>query len=115
MLVLLDQQGYVETPHDPNRQIGFTVPSNVPLVRGSNDVVAGDTCTLWHARLGAGDGALCVTDDGVLLKAEGFDDNHAGDLVATSVIYGPVSESEFAPPSGFRKLDIARPAAAGKR
>jgi len=114
LMVLLDQRGYVETPYDPNRQTGFTVPSNVPLVRGRNDVVAGYTCTLWHAKIGAGDGSLCVTDDGVLLKAEAFNDIHAGDLVATSVIYGPVPEDVFAPPPTFRKLEIAQPAVAGK-
>lgn len=114
-MVLLDEHGYVETPYDPNRQTGFTVPANIPLMRGNGDVVAGYPCTLWHAKVTAGEGVVCVTEDGVLLQANGFNDNHNGDLTATSVVYGPVPESVFAPPTGFRKLDLAVSAGAVRR
>jgi hypothetical protein len=114
-MVLLDEHGYVQTPYDPSRPTGFTVPANVPLVRGNGDVVAGYPCTLWHAKVTAGDGVVCVTEDGVLLEANSFNDNRAGDMTATSVVYGPVPESVFAPPDGFRKLEIGVPGDVGKR
>jgi hypothetical protein len=113
-LVLLDQRGYVETPYDPQRPTGFTVPPGIALVRGRNDVVAGNPCTLWHAKGDQGGGSLCVTDDGVVLRAQGYDEQHRGDLEATSIIYGPQPASVFAPPADFRKLDLSpRPAAPG--
>jgi hypothetical protein len=109
-LVLLDQQGYIELPYDAQRLTGFTVPPGLALVRGDSVIVSGNACTLWHAKFNQGNGNLCVTDDGVLLRAQGYDVNHRGDLEATSIIYGPQPASVFAPPADFRKLEIAPPA-----
>jgi hypothetical protein len=104
MMVLLDEHAYVDQPFDPRRQVGFSAPTDVPMVRGDGDVVAGNSCTLWHAKLGFGDGSLCITGDGVLLSAKGYNLDHRGDLAATSVIYGPQPATVFDPPAGFRKL-----------
>ncbi len=111
MMVLLDEHAYVDQPFDPGRQIGFSVPTDVPMVRGNSDVVAGNSCTLWHARLGFGNSSLCITGDGVLLSAKGYNLDHRGDLVATSLIYGPQPATVFDPPAGFRKLAFTAPAA----
>jgi hypothetical protein len=111
-MVLLDEHGYVDQPFDPKRQTGFAVPTNVPLVRGETSVVSGNSCTLWHAQLGYGDSSVCVTSDGVLLSAKGYNLDHRGDLMATSVSYGPQPATVFDPPEGFQKLAIAAAAAA---
>ncbi|MEJ0019271.1 MAG: hypothetical protein WDN25_22490 [Acetobacteraceae bacterium] len=108
MMVLLDERGYVEVPFDPQRPTGFTVPPDLALVRGRNEIIVGNPCTLWYAKRGEGGGSLCVTDDGVLLRADGYGEQRRGNLVATSVVYGPQPASVFAPPAGFRKLDITR-------
>jgi len=112
LMVLLDEHAYVDQPFDPRRQTGFSVPTDVPMVRGDSDVVAGNGCTLWHAKLGFGDSSLCITGDGVLVSAKGYNLDHRGDLVATSVIYGPQPAAVFDPPSDFRKLAFSTPAAA---
>jgi hypothetical protein len=109
-LVLLDQRGYVELSYDAQRLTGFTVPPGLALVAGDSVIVSGNACTLWHAKFNQGNGNLCVTDHGVLLRAQGYDVNHCGDLEATSIIYGPQPASVFAPPPDFRKLEIAPPA-----
>ena len=111
MMVLLDEHAYVDQPFDPRRQIGFSAPTDAPMVRGDGDVVAGNSCTLWHAKLGFGDSSLCITEDGVLLSAKGYNLDHRGDLVATSVTYGPQPATVFDPPAGFRKLAFTAPAA----
>ncbi len=111
MMVLLDEHAYVDQPFDPRRQTGFSVPTDVPMVRGDSDVVAGNGCTLWHAKLGFGDSSLCITGDEVLVSAKGYNLDHRGDLVATSVIYGPQPATVFDPPAGFRKLAFTAPAA----
>ena len=112
MMVLLDEHAYVDQPFDPRRQIGFSAPTDVPMVRGDSDVVAGNGCTLWHAKLGFGDSSLCITGDGVLVSAKGYNLDHRGDLAATSVIYDPQPATVFDPPAGFRKLAFTSPAAA---
>jgi hypothetical protein len=111
MMVLLDEHAYVDQPFDPRRQIGFSAPTDVPMVLGDSDVVAGNSCTLWHAKLGFGDSSLCITGDGVLLSAKGYNVDHRGDLAAASVIYGPQPATVFDPPAGFRKLAFTAPAA----
>jgi hypothetical protein len=111
MMVLLDEHAYVDQPFDPTRHIGFSVPTDVPMVHGDNDVVTGNSCTLWHAKIGFGNSSLCITGDGVLLSAKGYNLDHRGDLVATSVIYGPQPATVFDPPPGFRKLAFTAPAA----
>jgi hypothetical protein len=111
MMVLPDEHAYVDQPIDPRRQAGFAVPTNVPLVRGDPSMVSGNSCTLWHAQLGYGDSSVCVTGDGVLLSAKGYNLDHRGDLTATSVTYGPQPATVFDPPEGFRKLTIGGAAA----
>ena len=111
MMVLLDEHAYVDQPFDSRRQIGFSAPDDVPMVRGDGDVVAGNSCTLWHAKLGFGDSSLCITEDGVLLSAKGYNLDHRGDLVATSVTYGPQPATVFDPPADFQKLAFTAPAA----
>jgi len=83
MMVLLYEHTYVDQPFDPRRQVGFSAPIDVPMVGGDSDVVAGNRCTPWHAKLGFGDSSLCITGDGVLLSAQGYNLDHRGDLVAT--------------------------------
>ena len=95
----------------PQGATGFSVPTDVPMVRGVGGVVAGHRCTLWHAKLGFGDSSLCITGDEVLVSAKGYNLDHRGDLVATSVIYGPQPATVFDPPAGFRKLAFTAPAA----
>jgi hypothetical protein len=58
MMVLLDEHAYVDQPFDPRRQIGCSAPTDVPMVRGDSDVVTGNSCTLWNAKLGFGNSSL---------------------------------------------------------
>jgi hypothetical protein len=106
--VLLDQQGYVQLPYDPQRPTGFTVPAGIKLVRAGTEIIVGNPCNVWVQTGGQGSTQLCVTDDGVLLHAEGRTAQRHDDLRAKSVIYGPAAPSVFAPPADFKKLDPAR-------
>ena len=109
MMVLLVEHAYVDRPFDPRRQVGFCAPTDMPMVRGDGDVVAGNSRTLWHAKLGFGDSSLCITGDGALLSAKGYNLDHRGDLAATSLIYGPQPATVFDPSAGFRKLAFTAP------
>ncbi len=107
-IVLLDQNGYVEMPYDPARPTGFTVPTDLGLGRVGSEVIAGYPCSIWQTKVGQGNRALCITDDGVLLRSQDNGAQHHDDLEATMVVYGPQPATVFAPPSGFKKLDMAR-------
>lgn len=70
-------------------------------------VVAGLACTNWlTADAGGQDTVLCLTADGVMLRA-----SQRGQtlLEATSVDYAPQDPSAFRPPAGFRHVTGAVP------
>ena len=63
--------------------------------------VAGVGCTEWDTRDSGGKPVLvCLTNDGVLLRARDVDRTL---ISAASVTYGPADPSAFAPPAGFRR------------
>lgn len=113
-VVLLDQQGYVELPYDPRRPTGFTVPADLPLARAGTEIIVGNPCNVWVQKSDQDSTLLCVTDDGVLLHAEGRTSALHDDLRATSVIYGPAAPSAFVPPADFKKLTTPRGTAAAR-
>lgn len=110
-VVLLDQHGYVELPYDPSRLTGFTVPPGIELKRAGTEVVVGNPCADWVEKTEQGSTLLCVTDDGVLLHSQGRTSQRGGELIATSMTYGPPGPTVFVPPADFQKL--AAPHGAG--
>ena len=77
------------------------------FTRGGTDTVAGYACTNWAVATDKGHGAACLTDDGVVLRARGVDNNgHDGMVEATSVTYAAQPDSLFRPPAGASKLQI---------
>lgn len=92
---------------------GSRLPGETPggdYRRRGSDKVAGLACTEWDLRDNADQPVtLCVTDDGVMLRAQ------AGPRVmaeAVRVQYGPQAPSVFAPPPGYetvRAEPVAKP------
>jgi hypothetical protein len=70
-------------------------------------VVAGLPCTNWQtADAGGRPTVLCLTEDGVMLRA-----SQGGQVLlqATTVSYGPQDPAAFVPPDGFRHMSGAPP------
>lgn len=109
-VVFAAQHGYVDLPLDPNRVPGLSIPPGTQLTRIGSATVAGLDCTVWRVR-GPGDaGTACITADGLVLRAQGHGQEHGmsgnGTLSAVKVRYGPLPAALFAPPVGFRRIDL---------
>ncbi|MDT8872776.1 hypothetical protein RAA17_20900 [Komagataeibacter rhaeticus] len=71
--------------------------------------MAGVACTQWDVTTDQGNATACVTEDGVVLQEIGVDgDGLKGKLEATKVVYGPIPDSMFQPPEGYRKVEPPR-------
>lgn len=84
-------------------------PTSGVYVRGAEDRVAGLPCTEWETRDNGGVPAtLCVTADGVMLRAR-----RGGQVLAeaASVSYAPQDARDFVPPAGFERVVPPPPAA----
>lgn len=77
------------------------------LTRRGNGSVAGIACTDWNVKASRGSGTVCLTPDGVALRANGTVDGRQGSFTATSVRYGEVAPGLFTVPPGYFALDLA--------
>lgn len=77
------------------------------LTRRGAGNVAGMACTNWDVESHRGAGTVCLTADGVALRADGAVDGHKGSFTATSVRYGEVAPNLFTAPPGYLALDFA--------
>jgi hypothetical protein len=107
--VLPERHGYLQ------RDVGKLVNPGTPLndkmafTREGSATIAGVPCTDWRVANGtAAQGTVCVTDDGVVLRAVRAQPE--GSMEATSVQYGPTPAASFAPPAGFTLIP-SKPAA----
>ena len=76
------------------------------LTRRGNDAVAGLPCTAWDVQSGRGNGVVCLTADGVALRASGEVDGRRGAFTALSVAYGALPDELFSVPPGYMQLSL---------
>ena len=107
MIMVMDQQHmYMERPLDPARAGPLVLQDNMKFSRTGNDTVAGISCTVWQVQGQHGSGSACISDDGVLLRAESAEQGGHMTMTATSVTFGPLAASLFQPPPGYQKMDM---------
>ncbi|HET8996739.1 MAG TPA: DUF4412 domain-containing protein [Acetobacteraceae bacterium] len=111
-MVMPSQHVYVEMPYDPQMLMNFKDKDATFTPQGTK-TIAGLGCTVYKVDSREHPGQICVTSDGVILRARGQDASHHGSLQAVSVGYSPQPASLFAPPPGFHKLEPAHPPQAG--
>ena len=78
----------------------------VQMTRRGADTVAGRACTTWAMQAKRGSGTICLTPDGVALRAEGEISGRHGSFTATNVTYGAVAANLFTVPPGYMTLAI---------
>jgi len=78
------------------------------LTRRGEAVVAGLPCTTWAVRSDRGNGTVCLTADGVALRADGDVDGRHGSFTASDVSYGPVRDDLFRVPTDFLQLSFPK-------
>ena len=76
------------------------------FVRQGRQTVAGLSCTDYAVQSARGHGTVCLTDDGVALRAAGEVKGRQGSFTATSVSYGAVPGQAFEIPRGYFQLAI---------
>jgi hypothetical protein len=78
------------------------------LTRRGRDVVAGLACTEYEVRSRRGHGVVCLTGDGVALRAVGEVNGRSGSFMALSVSYGRLPAGLFEVPPGYSSLALPR-------
>ena len=106
VMLMVAQQKYIEMPYDAKRAMVFDHPEGT-LTRKGTDTVAGLQCTVYDAHGPHGEAEICLTADGVMLRAANMDPSeHGHRLEAVKVTYGTLSDSLFKPPAGYQKLNM---------
>jgi len=77
---------------------------NATFRREGSATVAGHGCTIWAYQDGGNQGRACVTQDGVMLRAEGSAQGRAGGMEATQVAFGPQDPARFQRPQGYQTM-----------
>ena len=104
-MVVPDEQTVLDLPWSGGPQDQFTLNARMKFVRRGTDTVAANRCTIWEAALDSTRGAMCITDDGVLLRSLSQDESGRRSLIdALSVSFTPAPPKEFLPPPDFEHL-----------
>lgn len=91
----LAASGMPGQPNLPEEDAKFT--------RKGTDTIAGQACTVWDFAAANGTGSVCITTDGILLRARTSD---GSGMEATQVRYDAIPAGSFSPPAGFTKMDM---------
>ena len=73
------------------------------FTRKGTETIAGQTCTVWDFAAANGTGSVCMTTEGILLRARTSD---GSGMEATKVTYAAIPAGNFSPPAGFTKMDM---------
>lgn len=108
VIVMPEHRLYVTQPADPDMMAVFHA-ENTEFRRIGDEVVAGRRCTAYDAAVNDRTGRICLTDDGVLLRARIADPDRRPEVEAVTVTYARQPAAMFQMPPGFRRLDIPNP------
>jgi hypothetical protein len=76
--------------------------------RHGRATVAGRPCTEYAVQSSRGHGTVCLTDDGVALRANGEVNGRSGSFTAVGVDYGAIPPHQFQVPPGYFQLALPR-------
>jgi hypothetical protein len=107
IMVMPDKRIYVDQPADPYL-IDLLQADDPSFQKVGVDRVAGLGCTDYVAAINGHTGRVCLTDDGVLLRARIEDSDRRPALDAVSVTYAPQDSELFEVPEGFHRVSLPR-------
>ncbi|MDJ0387167.1 hypothetical protein QMO56_03485 [Roseomonas sp. E05] len=82
------------------------IPPGTRMAPAGSGTVAGHRCEIWQVSRQDAAGTVCLTKDGVILRAEGARDNRRGRLEATRVAYGRQDPKQFQLPAGLPVVNL---------
>ena len=101
-MVVPEELMVMDLPYQGGVQDQFLLNSRMKFTRRGVDTVAAVRCTSWDVLLDGNRAAVCVTDDGVLLRSVSMDaEGKRSSIEAISISYTPAPASDFLPPQGF--------------
>jgi len=106
VVVMAQQHMYMEMSYDPSRVMAFDA-TDATFARVGTDTVAGIACTVYDAQRQGRHGQVCLSNDGLMLRAKSETPGQQGGMEATSVTYAPQPAGLFVPPSDYQKMDMA--------
>jgi hypothetical protein len=105
-LVMQERQMYAQRPADPGMVVMFQA-TNAAFRKTGSDTIAGVACTTYDATFNEHSGQVCLTNDGVMLRARSADAEHGRELEAVTVTYADQPADLFEIPAGYQKLDTS--------
>lgn len=84
---------------------GFRPSPEARFTREGSDRVLGTACTNWRIEDRGNRARACLTDDGVMLRAQPETEG-AGTLEATEIRYGAQDPARFTVPAGYQAMDM---------
>jgi len=98
-MVIEAQRTVMDLPSEGNAAAALPRAS-ASFVREGTDRIAGLPCTIWRVTDEGRSSRACLTEDGLMLRAEGTQ----GRMEAIAVSRAPLDASAFARPAGFRSM-----------
>ena len=107
-MVMEERHMYVERPADPGMLAMFKA-TNESFRKTGSDTIAGVACTIYDATFNEHSGQVCLTNDGVMLRARSADADRQRELEAVAVNYVDQPAGLFEVPAGYQKLEMPNP------
>jgi hypothetical protein len=104
-VVMNERKIYIEHQMDPASSPMMSMADAV-FTRTGSDTVAGLPCTVYQVVHHDVKGEACLTDDGLLLRSRGGSGGDQRMMEAVKVTYAPQPAALFAPPAGFRQVEM---------
>ena len=107
-IVMPAQQMVMRLPESPQLHNTLSMRTFSGFKRMGSASVAGVSCQLWDVHSSRGEGEICVTRDGVLLRARraGAATPNNGMLQAIKVAYHSLPAADFEVPAGYRTMTM---------
>jgi hypothetical protein len=105
-IVMTDKHTFEDRPSDPSMVPLYFSPE-AAFTRTGTETIAGLSCTTYDANLHGRRGQLCLTADGVILRARTQQGDQVRELHAVNVSYTEQPATLFEPPPSFQNVDSA--------
>ncbi len=107
-IVMPARQMVMRMPESPQLHATLSMRAFSGFRRMGSATVAGVSCRLWDVQGQHGESEICVTRDGVLLRARraGAATPNDGMLQAVKVVYHSLPPSDFEVPVGYRAMTL---------
>lgn len=106
LMVMDSVRTAMQLPEEQKLPLVQGLPPGTRMTRAGSDTVAGHRCDNWQVSGPEGQGTVCLTPDGVLLRAQGSREGRQGSLEATAISYARQDPARFRLPAEYRSVTL---------